>query len=377
MLTRVDPKVDFDWAEAAPIPQLGRTDFSIRWTGVLTPMVTGDYQLGATADDGYRLYVDDKLIAEDWRVGGGKAKLVAMHLERGREYAIRLEYFQANWNAAVQLLWIPPNLADDALAAVNTADAVIMALGISPRLEGEEMPVKIPGFEGGDRTSLDLPAPQQALLEAIAGSGKPLVVVLLNGSALGIHWAQQHANAILEAWYPGEEGGTAIADTLAGDNNPSGRLPVTFYKSVADLPPFTDYSMHGRTYRYFKGEALYRFGDGLSYSRFVYRGIGPGTLSVEVENTSDRDGDDVVQVYMRPQQPTPDFAPIRKLVAFQRIHLRAHEKKEVHFALDDAELSGVTEQGQRVRLTAVHFDIGGHQPGAGTIGVDMSLSPAR
>src|SRR5208283_103161 len=177
-----------------------------------------------------------------------------------------------------------------------------------PELEGEEMPVKLAGFSGGDRTSIDLPAAQEEFLKALATTGKPLVVVLQNGSALAVNWAQQNANAILEAWYPGEEGGTAIADTLAGDNNPGGRLPLTFYSSLSQIPPFEDYSMRGRTYRYFTGKPLYGFGFGLSYTSFAYKNLkiatsqvnagNPVKVQADVRNTGAVAGDEVVELYL-------------------------------------------------------------------------------
>ena len=386
--TRVDSIINFDFAEAAPLPGLGPANFSIRWTGVLIPKATGDYQLGANADDGFRVLLDGKVVVEDWRRHGPETKLAPVHLEGGHEYAITMEYFQADWGAVAQLLWEPPNLANDALATANSADAIVMALGISPQLEGEEMPVKVPGFSGGDRTSLDLPEPQQALLEAMAATRKPLVVVLLNGSALAVNWAQQHANAILEAWYPGEEGGTAIADTLSGENNPAGRLPVTFYKSADDLPPFTDYSMQGRTYRYFQGEPLYKFGDGLSYSKFKYsnpqmRPLYPDPnrgpllqLSVDVENTSGTAGDEVVQAYLsvRDEQETRYFPPNPALVGFRRVHLAAHEKQKLEIVLNTLATVGIDDNGALVPLLyKFHVDIGGHQPGIGTVAVDFDF----
>ena len=150
---------------------------------------------------------------------------------------------------------VDPHPQPDAVAAAKDADVVVAVVGITSELEGEEMPVSEDGFKGGDRTSLDLPKPEEDLLEAVAATGKPLVVVLMNGSALGVNWAKDHANAILDAWYPGEEGGAAIAETLSGKNNPAGRLPVTFYTGVDQLPPFEDYAMKGRTYRYFEGQA--------------------------------------------------------------------------------------------------------------------------
>ena len=186
---------------------------------------------------------------------------------------LEVEYGQGRAaSPQAQLIWAPVNEAPDpaAIAAAKEADVVVAVVGITSRLEGEEMQVDQPGFLGGDRTSLDMPKPEEDLVQALAATGKPLVVVLMNGSALGVNWEKAHANAILESWYSGEEGGAAIAQTLSGKNNPAGRLPVTFYKDVQQLPSFEDYSMKGRTYRYFQGEPLWPFGYGLSYTKFQY-----------------------------------------------------------------------------------------------------------
>ena len=193
-----------------------------------------------------------------------------MHFTDTNPHPIRLEYLHGTGSAGIDLTWIPPAavLRDEAVKAAQQSDIVIACVGLSPNLEGEEMPVHLDGFSGGDRTTISLPAVQEDLLKAVAATGKPLIVVLENGSALAIDWAAQHASAILEAWYPGEEGGTAIAETLAGDTNPAGRLPLTFYASLDQLPPFADYSMQNRTYRYFTGKPLYAFGYGLSYTTF-------------------------------------------------------------------------------------------------------------
>src|SRR6185437_1467770 len=171
------------------------------------------------------------------------------------------------------------------------------------------MPVTVPGFLGGDRTSIDLPGPEEALVEAVAATGKPMAVVLLNGSALAVNWINKHANAVLEAWYPGEEGGAAVAETLSGKNNPAGRLPVTFYTGVNQLPHFEDYGMANRTYRYFDGKPLYPFGYGLSYTSFSYddltiptQAVKPGQpidAGVTVTNTGKVAGDEIVQLYLK------------------------------------------------------------------------------
>ena len=219
-------------------------------------------------------------------------------------------------------------LRDEAVEAAGQSDVIIAAVGLSPSLEGEEMPVKLEGFSGGDRTSIDLPAVQEDLLKALAATGKPMIVVLQNGSALAVNWAQEHANAILEAWYPGEEGGTAIAETLAGDNNPAGRLPLTFYSSLSQVPKFEDYSMRARTYRYFDGKPLYGFGYGLSYTTFAYSNLkvpsevkagDPVADEGAVKNTGSVAGDEVVELYL--SQPKAFETPIRVLAGFQRVHL--------------------------------------------------------
>jgi beta-glucosidase len=269
---------------------------------------------------------------------------------------------------------LPPNLSEEAVNAARKADVVIVVVGLTAQLEGEESDSSDPGFFGGDRLDLDLPRPQQQLLESLSATGKPLIVVLTSGSAVAFNWAQDHAAAILEAWYPGEEGGTAVADVLSGDYNPAGRLPVTFYKSVAQLPPFGSYSMNGRTYRYFTEQPLYPFGYGLSFSSFNYSEAKVSqpqvaadstvALSVRVSNTSSVPGDEVVQLYL--SHPGVDGAPIRALAGFQRIHLDAAASKTVDFTLRDRDLSIVDETGvRRIVPGAVDVWIGGGQPVAG------------
>jgi len=220
----------------------------------------------------------------------------------------------------------------EAVDLVKRSDLAILCVGLNSKLEGEEMPIDIPGFSHGDRTDIQLPQPQEKLLEAVLDTGKPVVVILINGSALAVAAAKDRAAAILEAWYPGQEGGAAIASTLSGRNNPAGRLPVTFYKSVDQLPPFTDYSMKNRTYRYFTGEPLYPFGYGLSYSTFEYsdKSVNGHTASARITNTSEREGDEVVQLYIK-----TDYAPNPVLKGFERIHLRPGESRAVSFTADE------------------------------------------
>jgi beta-glucosidase len=247
----------------------------------------------------------------------------------------------------------------------------IAFVGLSPSLEGEEMPVKLAGFSGGDRASIDLPATQEDLLKGLATTGKPLIVVLQNGSALAVNWAQQHANAILEAWYPGAEGGTAIAETLAGDNNPAGRLPLTFYSSLSQVPPFEEYSMRGRTYRYLADKPLYGFGFGLSYSTFAYSNLkissesvkagDPVTVEADVKNTGAMPGDEVAELYLT--QPKAYETPLRVLAGFKRIHLGAGESAHVSLTVDPRSLGQVDEKGIRVIVPGEYtVSLAGAQP---------------
>jgi beta-glucosidase len=265
-------------------------------------------------------------------------------------------------------------LQQAAVDAAKNADLVIAMVGLSPELEGEEMKIQIPGFSGGDRTDIKLPDSQQQMLEQLAATGKPLVVVLLNGSALAVNWAQDHANAILEAWYPGEAGGRAIAETLAGKNNPSGRLPLTFYSSLDELPPFTDYSMKNRTYRYFTGKPLYDFGYGLSYTKFAYSHVklsettvhAGDTLTVEadVKNTGARAGDEVAELYLiPPHDGNGGLSPNLQLEGFERVHLAPNAVKHVVFKLTPRDLSEVDDKGVRsVQPGSYKLSIGGSQP---------------
>jgi beta-glucosidase len=275
-----------------------------------------------------------------------------------------------------QLIWSKYDTkpSADAVEAAKNADVVIAVLGITSELEGEEMPVDEEGFKGGDRTSLDLPKPEQELLEAVAATGKPVVLVLANGSALSVNWAKQHVNAILESWYAGEEGGAAIAETLAGRNNPAGRLPVTFYTGIDQLPPFEDYSMNARTYRYFKGTPLYPFGYGLSYTTFSYSGLtlpknpvkagDPLVIDVTVTNTGKSEGDEVAQVYLT--FPNVAGAPVRALRAFKRVHLKPGESQKLRFELQERDLGVVSEAGEPMIAEGQYsVSVGGGQPVTG------------
>src|SRR5205814_993209 len=256
-------------------------------TGELIPASDGAYRFGLRSEGGYglRLYLDGKCLIDEWARSseGGLTPLV--HLYGGHAYAIRVEYAHRKWESSAHLLWQAPDFLERAVTVAREADVVVAVVGLTSRLEGEESGLALPGFFGGDRVDLDLPRPQQQLLEAVAATGKPLIVVLTNGSALAVNWAQEHASAIIEAWYSGEEGGTAVADVLSGAFNPGGRLPVTFYKSVEQLPPFRDYSMANRTYRYFREEPLYPFGYGLSYTTFHYDKVEAESPKIAADGT--------------------------------------------------------------------------------------------
>ncbi len=358
VLTRLDPKVDFRWDRGAPTDEpvargelpaeraLEGDSFSIRWTGTLLPPVSGEYELTVTGNDGVRLFVDGRKVLEEWsETSVARAVSARVSLEAGRAHDLKLEYFEGTRDAEVRLGWKLPGTGtpfEEALNAARAADAVVFVGGLTAEVEGEEMKVSYPGFAGGDRTDIELPAVQKKMLEALHATGKPVVLVLTTGSALGVRWAQEKLPAIVLAWYPGQQGGNAVADVLFGDTNPAGRLPVTFYESVAQLPPFADYAMEGRTYRYFRGEALYPFGHGLSYTRFEYSGLQLSRtrlgaadrleVSLDVKNTGPRDGDEVVQLYARDVE-TKRPAPIRELRGFERVGLKAGEQRKVRFTL--------------------------------------------
>jgi len=318
----------------------------VRWTGQLLPPVTGTYEITVGANDGFRLYVDGALLTQDWELNPRLASRSAtVNLQAGRAHDIRLEYFEDIRDAEVRLAWRLPGAKpplDEALDAARTSDIVVFVGGLTGDVEGEEMKVNYPGFAGGDRTDLRLPASQQKVLEALHATGKPVVLVLTTGSALAVDWAQARLPAILVAWYPGQRGGTAVADALFGVTNPGGRLPVTFYKANEKLPPFEDYSMKGRTYRYFGGAPLYPFGHGLSYTRFDYSAVQLDTsratsdqtirASVTVRNAGSRAGDEVVQLYLRPLDPRRPRA-LEELRGVERITLKPGESRVVTFAV--------------------------------------------
>src|SRR5437588_371496 len=371
-MSRTDANVNFEWAYSGVTPELVR-NFSVRWAGVVVPPKTGDYLIGFTGEDGYRVWLDGNLIVEDWtRHRTAQNQTKQLHLEAGHAYPIKIEYFQLIRGSEARLIWgLLGKAQQDAVDAARRADLVVMAMGLSPRIEGEEMKVDAEGLAGGDRTTIDLPAPQQKLLERVYAMGKPVVLVLMGGSAIAVNWADEKLPAIVDAWYSGEEGGTAIAEMLAGDFSPRGRLPVTFYKSVDQLPAFEDYAMAKRTYRYFAGEALYPFGYGLTYTSFTYMNAkvnqpsvpadGSVSVTVDVSNSGRLAGDEVVQLYLA--HPGVPGAPLRALQGFQRVHLEPGQTKTVRFDLTNRQLGVVDEAGtHRILPGKVQVWIGGGQP---------------
>ena len=405
--TLTQPAIQTDWENAEPVPQLATHDYSVRWTGTLAVPAPGHYVFTLEQGDSfpyspvetYRFILDGKVLSEgslregtDLSVMGNfqtspgasptappvehflKKPFITVDFADTKPHDFRLEYSHAGdaSGGGLTLKWEAPAQAqlDEAVARAKEADVVVAFVGLSPQLEGEEMKIKIDGFEGGDRTSLDLPAPQQKLLEAVAATGKPLIVVLQSGSAVALTWANEHADAILEAWYPGVAGGEAIARTLAGLNNPAGRLPVTFYASLDNLPAFTDYTLKGRTYRYFTGKPLWGFGYGLSYSTFKYGPIklsaealkagDPLTATVTVTNTSTVAGDEVVEAYLKTPQPD---GPIRSLAGFQRVRVPAGVTRAVAITIDPRSLSSVDDKGDRAILPGKYvLSLGSAQP---------------
>lgn len=397
-LTRQDRKIDFDW-DRAPPAGLSQDSYAVRWTGQLTPPAAGGYLLrldvprcfDCDGHDPVKLWVDGKLILDD--DGSDKAVEATVDLGTAGPHDIRIDYVHKSADGGIGLRWVAPAAAQqaEALAAVRDAEVVVVFTGLSPTLEGEALKLEVPGFNGGDRTAIELPAPQRDLLAALATTGRPIVVVQLTGSAIADTWSKANADAVVNAWYPGQSGGTAIARMLAGDVNPAGRLPVTYYAATRDLPPYIDYNMKERTYRFFTGKPLYPFGHGLSYTTFAYTGAPsasvvagqPLRLSVKVANTGARDGDEVVQVYLVPVAEQPKARTLaelqRQLVAFQRISVKAGKASEVVLDIDPRSLSIVDPKGERAIVPgAYRLFVGGGQPGdAPGVWSDITITGER
>ncbi len=377
VLVRADAQIDFNWGRMSPAKDVNADNFSVRWTGKLNATESGKYTLGVRSNGPVRVFVDGNLYLEETTNRRTRNILKDFDFTAGRSYDIRIEYQEnANNSALARLVWNPPGkhaqMRADAIEKAKQSDAVVMVMGLSPAIEGEEMDVNIEGFRGGDRTDIVLPKPQEQLIKEIQALGKPVVLVLMGGSALAVNWESENVPAIVYAWYPGQFGGTAIADVLFGDYNPAGRLPVTFYKSVDHLPPFDDYKMEGHTYRYFRGEPLYPFGYGLSFSRFAYSGLTVAKsvkaganvrVSAVVRNTGSVAGDEVVQLYISDSIASVPVA-IRSLAGINRINLKPGEKRAVTFSLTPRQMSVIDNGGKRmIEPGDFLVSVGGKQPG--------------
>ena len=373
--TKTENRIDNFWQEGQNVVEgIKANNFSVRYTSNYTAAKDGFITFEVGADDGYRFLVNEKTVINAWQRNRWGARTYNLQIKKDSVYRVVLEYWQGEGKANVALRTGNFRRTDFTAVAnmVKDADVIIYAGGISPQLEGEEMPVNAPGFNGGDRTSILLPAVQTELMKTLQSTGKPVVFVMMTGSAIAIPWESENIPAIINAWYGGQTAGTAIADVLFGDYNPAGRLPVTFYKGDNDLPGFSDYSMNNRTYRYFKGEALYPFGYGLSYTSFKYdmlkvpvtTAAGKNlTVSARIANTGKLDGEEVVQLYIS-RQDVHGKAPIRALKGFGRISLKAGESRTVSFTLTPEQLSLISEDGKMWEPKGkVVVSVGGGQPG--------------
>ena len=339
--TRIDKGINFEPKNQAPDPFLPKSPLSIRWTGELVPSVSGEYVFSFTSDDGCKLYIDDQLIIDDWNVHSARTEKASMKLEKGKKYQLKAEYFDNGGDAIARLHWRVPsmeeydmlNMYGDASKVIRESDVVIAVMGINQSIERE----------GQDRSSIELPKDQQIFIREAYKANPNTIVVLVAGSSMAIGWMDQNIPAIIDAWYPGEQGGTAIAEVLFGDYNPAGRLPLTFYNSIEDLPAFNDYNVkNNRTYMYFEGKPLYAFGYGLSYTKFDYRNLNIKqdsqniTLNFSVKNSGKYNGDEVAQVYIQ----FPDLGiktPLKQLKGFKRIHIKKGATEQISIEIPKEE----------------------------------------
>lgn len=369
---RMENKVNNAWQEGEEvIKNLTANDFSARYLTELKANADQNLFLELEADNGCRLYINDKLVIDDWTGKKREIKRYDLNVKKDSVYQVKIEYWQSDASAYIKFN-IGKYVKTDfrALAKKHQdADVFIVAGGISPQLEGESMKVNAPGFLGGDRTSILLPEVQTQLMQSLQATGKPVVFVMMTGSAIATPWESEHLPAIVNAWYGGQSAGTAVADLLFGDYNPSGRLPVTFYKSDQDLDAFTSYTMDNRTYRYFKGKPQYGFGFGLSYTRFKYEllsatatGKSGLELTARITNTGKFDGDEVAQLYLLNNGNEINI-PIKTLKDFKRIALKAGESKVVKMTCTPAEMQRVAQDGTLNTIKgSLAFSLGGSQP---------------
>lgn len=373
-LVRTEPDVDKMWQEGEIIDaNIKANNFSARYTTNFTATETGTITFELEADDGYRFILNGETVIDAWSKNRWGAKTCKLQTVKDSTYKLVVEYWQGDGKGNVKLSAGNYQRTDfkQLINRHQDADVFIFVGGISPQLEGEEMKVDYPGFNGGDRTSIMLPTVQTNLMKALKSTGKPVVFVMMTGSAIAIPWESEQIPAILNAWYGGQSAGTAAADIIFGDYNPAGRLPITFYKSDQDLTPFNDYSMDNRTYRYFKGKPLYGFGYGLSYTTFNYSQISlpktilkgkPVTVSVRITNTGKMEGEEVAQLYILNQNKSIKMAQ-KSLKGFQRISLKAGESKVIRFTLSPKDLSYIDTNGNsKQRGGKIELGIGGSQP---------------
>lgn len=373
-IQRTDSVIDFYWLGNSPVTEVPADTFSVRWKGRLIAPKTGSYQIGVNASQGATLWIDGEEQLTMHHDHRPVTHTFDIDLEAGQSYEVQLDFYNAGTDPQAHLLWAVPDrdLEADAIEAARRSDVAVMVMGIHPRIEGEEMGVELQGFKGGDRTDIQLPAVQTRLIKKIHALGKPVILVLMGGGAISFPWENENVPAIIHAWYPGEFGGNAIADILFGDYNPSGKLPVTFYSSVNDLPPFTSYDMENRTYKYFSGEPLYPFGHGLSYTSFNYANlempdrIEPGdslNISVEITNSGQMAGTETVQLYLTDVDAS-FVTPVRALCGFQRTTLEPGETKTIQFSLSPKQYAVVNDNGKLTIEPGEFFvSVGGKQPG--------------
>ena len=348
-------------------PNVNLTHFSARFTGEFEAPMDGAIELKLSGNDAFRLYIGTEKVAEVWENEYGAEKAYTLNAKKGEKYPIKIEYMQRLGSADLNFSIGVPTPVDYRGTAdkVKDADVILFVGGISPRLEGEEMPVDAEGFRKGDRTNIELPTVQKKMIQALVATGKPVVYIVCTGSALALNWENEHVDAIVNAWYSGQQGGKAVADVLFGDYNPAGRLPITFYKSVEQLPDFLDYSMKGRTYRYMTQTPLYPFGYGLSYTTFAYENARlskdristdePVTLSFDITNTGKRDGDEVAQIYIK--NPNDPNGPIKALKAFKRVHVKAGESQSLSVTLASKAFQSFNDNTQTMEVRPGNYQI--------------------
>ena len=348
-------------------PGVNLTDFSATYNSVLTPEQSGEVVFEIYTYGSGRLRINGEEVKRFSNMHGGRSLNYTLQVKAGTPYEIELdfEYFRSDAQLNFDIGFKQKVDINASVARVKDADIVIFASGVSPVLEGEEMGVNLPGFKGGDRTDIELPAIQRELISALHRAGKKIILVNCSGSPIALEPETKNCEAILQAWYPGQQGGTAVAEVLFGDYNPGGRLPVTFYRNMSQLPDFEDYNMTGRTYRYMTQQPLFPFGYGLSYTTFDYGKLSldkeqikqgePLKLAVSVTNSGQRDGEEVVQVYLKKQDDAE--GPGKTLRAFKRVYIPAGKSVDVEFDLKDKELEWWDAQSNTMRVCAGKYDI--------------------